>query len=257
MIELPSGVRHWPGLLDLDAQSQLLAEIREKTAKSPFFTPKMPKSGKEMSVRMTNFGALGWVTDKERGYRYQKSHPVSGDPWPDIPPLLMELWGKLSEYPHLPEACLVNYYEDDAKMGLHQDKDEQVFDAPVLSISLGNECLFRVGSSNCPSKARWKNEFLSVYCKRRCYDAFRPCSFGLSRGGQNLPQHQQFVEKWRADQFNPTAGYTSPGLSLFLGPLIAHGFHPHREAVDHQQSSNQSLSRTSNFFDCLQCLHGS
>ena len=152
MIELPSGVRHWPGLLNLDIQTQLLAEIREKTAKSPLFTPKMPKTGKKMSVRMTNFGALGWVTDKDRGYRYQESHPVTGDPWPDIPPLLMELWGKLSDYPHLPEACLVNYYEDDAKMGLHQDKDEQVFDAPVLSISLGNECLFRVGSSNYPSK---------------------------------------------------------------------------------------------------------
>jgi len=85
------------------------------------------------------------VTDKERGYRYQPTHPQTGRPWPAIPPELMALWQKLAGYSKPPEACLVNFYTDDAKMGLHQDKDENELAAPVLSISLGNSCLFRVG----------------------------------------------------------------------------------------------------------------
>ena len=105
----------------------------------------MPGTGKQMSVRMTNCGALGWVTDKERGYRYQDVHPQTGRPWPAIPSELMDLWENLAGYDKPPEACLVNFYSDDAKMGLHQDKDESDLKAPVLSISLGNTCLFRVG----------------------------------------------------------------------------------------------------------------
>ncbi len=100
-----------------------------------------------MSVRMTNAGPLGWVTDKEGGYRYQATHPESGRPWPDIPDSLLNLWAKLADYPHPPEACLINYYGEDARMGLHQDKDEAQFDYPVLSISLGDDGLFRMGGS--------------------------------------------------------------------------------------------------------------
>ena len=98
-----------------------------------------------MSVRMTNCGALGWVTDKERGYRYQPTHPVTGDPWPPIPEALLRLWETVSGYSEPPEACLVNFYTDTAKMGLHQDRDEANLEAPVVSVSLGDECLFRVG----------------------------------------------------------------------------------------------------------------
>jgi alkylated DNA repair protein (DNA oxidative demethylase) len=98
-----------------------------------------------MSVRMTNCGPLGWVTDKERGYRYQATHPETGKPWPPIPPLLLDLWDGVADYPFPPQACLVNYYTGSAKMGLHQDKDEEDFSAPVLSVSLGDTGLFRVG----------------------------------------------------------------------------------------------------------------
>ena len=112
---------------------------------APLFVPAMPRTGKEMSVRMTNCGALGWVTDKARGYRYQDTHPVTGDPWPPIPNRLLALWDSVSGYPHPPEACLVNFYDAGAKMGLHQDRDEQEFGAPVVSLSLGDACLFRVG----------------------------------------------------------------------------------------------------------------
>lgn len=147
MLALPEGVRHWPAKLDLIQQVSLLEEIRERVKSAPLFTPRMPKNGKEMSVRMTNFGDLGWVTDQEHGYRYQSYHPVTQKPWPDIPQSLLDLWAELSNHTSLPQACLVNFYKDDALMGMHQDRDEQTFDAPVLSVSLGNDCLFRVGGT--------------------------------------------------------------------------------------------------------------
>ena len=142
---LPAGIRFIPAALDPEAQRALLDDIRAVVAQAPLFTPAMPRTGKEMSVRMTNCGALGWVTDKARGYRYQDTHPVTGDPWPPIPNRLLALWDSVSGYPHPPEACLVNFYDAGAKMGLHQDRDEQEFGAPVVSLSLGDACLFRVG----------------------------------------------------------------------------------------------------------------
>jgi alkylated DNA repair protein (DNA oxidative demethylase) len=96
---------------------------------------------------MTNCGTLGWVTDRDGGYRYQANHPVTGNPWPPIPRRLMELWTEVSDYPHEPQACLVNFYSDSARMGLHQDRDEKDFSAPVVSVSLGDDCLFRVGGT--------------------------------------------------------------------------------------------------------------
>lgn len=144
---LPGGVRHIPFYLDLPAQEALVEAIRDVVRAAPLYVPAMPKTGKPMSVRMTNCGALGWVTDKERGYRYQPTHPLTGEPWPPIPEMLHRLWREVSGYDFPPEACLVNFYTDNAKMGLHQDRDEEEFAAPVVSISLGDDCLFRVGGS--------------------------------------------------------------------------------------------------------------
>lgn len=140
------GVVHWPGRLAPMEQAALLAELRAVARKAPFFQPRMPKTGKPFSVRMTNCGPLGWVSD-ERGYRYQPEHPETGEPWPIMPAPLLDLWSELSGYPHPPEACLVNFYAGGAKMGLHQDRDEQEFDAPVLSVSLGDAAIFRIGGA--------------------------------------------------------------------------------------------------------------
>ncbi|MFJ7355124.1 alpha-ketoglutarate-dependent dioxygenase AlkB family protein [Phyllobacterium sp. NPDC097923] len=145
MLQLAPGIRYFPDYLDLTEQAALVDEIRSIVAEAPLYIPAMPKTGKEMSVRMTNCGALGWVTDKERGYRYQAVHPVTQKPWPAIPSRLLTLWEKVGNYPLAPEACLVNFYAETAKMGLHQDRDEQNFSAPVVSISLGDSCLFRFG----------------------------------------------------------------------------------------------------------------
>jgi alkylated DNA repair protein (DNA oxidative demethylase) len=148
-----AGLRIVPGYLDRGAQERLLAAIREVMAEAPLYSPRMPRSGQPMSVRMTNCGPLGWMTD-EQGYRYQATHPVTGAPWPSIPGLLMEAWKELSGCPRPPQACLVNFYGPGARMGLHQDRDEEDFHAPVVSLSLGDTCLFRVGGTTRQSPTR-------------------------------------------------------------------------------------------------------
>lgn len=140
----PAGFRFYPGHFDRDGQVELLATVRAVLQAAPLFTPRMPKSGRPFSVRMSNCGPLGWVSD-ESGYRYQPSHPETGGPWPPMPSALMALWTSLSGFGEPPEACLINFYGPRAKMGLHQDRDELEFDAPVISISLGDSCLFRLG----------------------------------------------------------------------------------------------------------------
>ena len=148
MPELLSGIRHLPEYLDRARQEALVGIIRTIVAEAPLYVPIMPVTGKPMSVRMTNCGSLGWVTDKERGYRYQPMHPATGRPWPAIPSELLDIWNDVSGCDKPPEACLVNFYSDEARMGLHQDKDENDLKAPVVSISLGNACLFRLGGVN-------------------------------------------------------------------------------------------------------------
>ena len=144
---LPPGLVYLPDHFDADAQAALVADIRAVVAAAPLFVPEMPRTGKPMSVRMTNCGPLGWVTDRTGGYRYQPTHPVTEDPWPAIPQALLDLWTEVSGCARPPEACLVNFYDDTAKMGLHQDRDETDFSAPVVSVSLGDQCLFRIGGT--------------------------------------------------------------------------------------------------------------
>ena len=141
---MPEGLTHHSGLLDHDTQNALVAALRVAVQEAPLFTPVMPRTGRPFSVRMTNLGPLGWVSDRA-GYRYQPMHPETSQPWPAMPEVLLELWQRLANYPHPPEACLVNFYSAGAKMGLHQDKDEDDFNAPVVSVSLGDTAVFRYG----------------------------------------------------------------------------------------------------------------
>lgn len=141
-----AGFRFYPGYLDRGRQERLLLAIRQVCAAAPLYTSRMPKSGRPMSVRMSNCGALGWLSD-ERGYRYEPLHPETARPWPAIPDMLRTIWAEVADYPHPPEACLINAYAATAKMGLHQDRDEEDFAAPVVSLSLGDSCLFRIGGN--------------------------------------------------------------------------------------------------------------
>ena len=119
-----------------------------RVGEAPFYRPRMPGNGKPFSVEETNFGPLGWVSDK-KGYRYQAQHPVTGQSWPDIPASLTKLWDEIADaaYPGSggPQCCLVNLYRAGARMSLHQDKDEEALSAPVVSVSLGDEAVFRIG----------------------------------------------------------------------------------------------------------------
>ena len=137
-----SGAAYFPAALDQAAQSALVEDIRAILRVAPLVQPMTP-SGKPMSVRMSAAGDYGWVTDR-KGYRYQRRHP-DGQNWPAIPLSLSSLWQKYSNSERAPQCCLVNWYGPEAKMGLHQDKDEADFQWPVVSVSLGDDGLFRIG----------------------------------------------------------------------------------------------------------------
>lgn len=137
------GFLYWPGRLDGAAQKALLVELETALAAAPPYRPVTP-GGRPFSVRMSNLGPLGWVSDRA-GYRYQPTHPETGQPWPPIPASLLSLWSELTGAPP-PDACLVNRYDADARMGLHQDRDEADLTQPVLSVSLGDTAVFRIGA---------------------------------------------------------------------------------------------------------------
>jgi alkylated DNA repair protein (DNA oxidative demethylase) len=148
------GIRLWPGWLDRPAQEAMLADIRAVVAAAPLVAPVTP-GGRQMSVRMTAAGRLGWVTDR-KGYRYDPHHP-QGMAWPPIPASVLDVWRALTGLDRDPDCCLVNFYAEGARMGLHQDRDEGDFSFPVLSISLGDEALFRIGGveRSAPTQSVW------------------------------------------------------------------------------------------------------
>lgn len=145
-MELQPGLFLFSGYFDRPSQEALSEEIRALVKTAPLFQPKMPKTGKPLSVKMSNCGSLGWVADKQ-GYRYQSNHPTTQQPWPPMPERLQLLWQDVARSDLGSEACLINYYDSGAKMGLHQDRDENMFDAPVVSVSLGDDCRFRIGTT--------------------------------------------------------------------------------------------------------------
>jgi alkylated DNA repair protein (DNA oxidative demethylase) len=144
--EIAPGVRLWSGALDASEQGLLVNDVLQRAQDAPFYRPQMPRSGKPFSVEETNFGSMGWYSDIS-GYRYEARHPLTQRAWPPIPEILLELWRKTTGYRAPPECCLVNLYRAGARMGLHQDRDEAALDAPVLSVSLGDDALFRIGGT--------------------------------------------------------------------------------------------------------------
>ncbi|MEM7620691.1 MAG: alpha-ketoglutarate-dependent dioxygenase AlkB [Pseudomonadota bacterium] len=147
------GFQHLPDYLTSQHQSDIIKILHTVLHQAPVFIPTMPRTGKPFSVKMSNCGSLGWVSDQTSGYRYQPRHPDTDQPWPKMPEFFLKLWNEITAYPHLPEACLINFYDKSAKMGLHKDCDEQDFSAPVLSISLGDSAIFRIGGKTRKDKA--------------------------------------------------------------------------------------------------------
>ncbi len=148
------GMALYPGLLDPSAQRALVADLRQVIADAPLFSP-LTGWGKPMSVRMTSAGRFGWYSDR-RGYRYIDRHP-SGCDWPPIPDRVLAIWRALCPAARAPDCCLINWYGPSARMGLHQDRDEADFSQPVLSVSLGDDGLFRIGNPERggPTESLW------------------------------------------------------------------------------------------------------
>lgn len=133
----------------LDVEEPLLAALAKIIEAAPFRYMITP-GGHQMSVAMTNCGSFGWVTDRT-GYRYDHLDPDSRQPWPEMPQVFLDLatWAarKAGYEKFGPDACLINRYDPGAKMGLHQDKDEKDFTAPIVSVSLGLPATFLFGGA--------------------------------------------------------------------------------------------------------------
>ncbi|QIE41032.1 alpha-ketoglutarate-dependent dioxygenase AlkB [Rhodobacteraceae bacterium SC52] len=148
------GVRVLPGFLGPQAQANLVQSLRLMVESAPLLR-QTTRRGQQLSVRMTAAGAMGWVSD-QRGYRYEPNHP-NGHPWPPVPDQLLEIWAALVPEARAPQSCLVNFYGEGARMGLHQDRDEADMSQPVVSLSLGDDGLFRVGGTTrkAPTQSAW------------------------------------------------------------------------------------------------------
>ena len=145
MDDFPQGFAHYPGYFSPPQQQVLIAAVKAGVERAPFYIPRMPRTGQPLSVAMSNFGSLGWVTDRDGGYRYDPIHPKTQKLWPDMPQALLDLWRDVTNFPQDPEACLINWYREGNKMGAHIDNDEQEARAPIVSVSLGDPALFRIG----------------------------------------------------------------------------------------------------------------
>ena len=150
------GFEIFKGLIGPDDQQALLNDLRQVEEVAPLFSPQTPY-GKPMSVQMTSAGKLGWISDR-RGYRYEDLHP-KGTPWPPIPDAILALWRELTGCQRDPDCCLINFYSEGARMGMHQDRDEADFSWPVVSVSLGDDGLFRIGNAQRGGKTEsvWLN----------------------------------------------------------------------------------------------------
>lgn len=153
-MKIIEGLDYFPNYLSEDQINLLLEDIDLALKKAPLFTPSMPKTGKELSVKMSNMGSVGWVSDKIIGYRYQDHHPFTKNKWLKISDNILDIWQKLTNLKELPDCCLINHYNKNAKMGLHVDNDEKNFSYPVLSISIGASALFRFGGTSRADKTK-------------------------------------------------------------------------------------------------------
>jgi alkylated DNA repair protein (DNA oxidative demethylase) len=137
-------------------QSELLPALHDVVAQAPF-RHMMTPGGHQMSVAMTNCGLVGWITDRT-GYRYAPTDPETARPWPAMPPSFRELARQAAAEAGFggfsPDACLINRYQPGARMSLHQDRDEQDFGAPIVSVSLGLPAIFLFGGLKRSDKPR-------------------------------------------------------------------------------------------------------
>ncbi|MBL8644444.1 MAG: alpha-ketoglutarate-dependent dioxygenase AlkB [Rhodospirillaceae bacterium] len=147
--QLPDGFILRADALDLDRQRALLAAIRTIEAAAPLAKLRT-KGGGLTSAAMTNCGEAGWWSDA-KGYRYERANPMTGRPWPAMPEVFRRTVAGVmaaSPWPGFdPDACLINFYSPEARMGLHQDRDEADFSHPIMTVCLGDDADFQIGGA--------------------------------------------------------------------------------------------------------------
>ncbi len=195
----PDGFKLLPGYFGPKAQRDLAEAVLQSFETAPLYQPTMPRTGAALSVQMSNFGPLGWISDQQ-GYRYEPTHPATGQPWVAMPQALLDLWDAVGHWPDPPQACLINWYRAGARMGLHVDADEDAKFAPVVSTSLGDRARFRLGG---PTRKDPTRSFMlssgDVVVLGR---ASRRCHHGVDRiypGTSTL-----LPESWRPGRINLT-----------------------------------------------------
>ncbi len=214
-VSITPGVEYFPGFLDRAAQEALRDEVLAILEVAPPFRPRMPRTGKPLSVLMSNCGALGWVSD-ERGYRYQATHPETGRPWPAIPSRLVAAFAAIAPGAPLPEACLINVYDSAARMGLHQDRDEE-----------------ELARSRGLILARRHSAFPRRRASTQCADPLLPARIGRcdvacgrepSRVPRRRPHHRRLLDppaSGRQDQSDAPAGDEGERVSAGYSSLDA------------------------------------
>lgn len=154
-MNLPPGLFHRPGLLDLEGQRAVLAAVRAVAQAAPFAHART--KGGMTSAAMTNAGSAGWWSDL-KGYRYETRNPVTGKSWPPMPEIFRDVVARAvadTPWPDFtPDACLINFYGEGAKMGLHQDRDEKDFTQPIVTVSLGDDGDFQIGGMTRSERAQ-------------------------------------------------------------------------------------------------------
>jgi DNA oxidative demethylase len=141
---LPEGVVSIRQAFD---SAKILATVQRVIDAAPLRHMHIP-GGKKMSVAMSNCGDVGWISNTT-GYAYSETDPDTDRAWPPMPALLADTATRLAAvagYDNFaPDACLINRYCVGAQMGLHQDRDEEDFSKPIVSLSLGLTATFMIG----------------------------------------------------------------------------------------------------------------
>jgi len=144
---LPDGLIYKENYLNIIQQEKIFDTIKILKKSAPF-RKLTTKSGKSFSAKITNCGDYGWWSDL-KGYRYTKTDPDTNLPWPPMPKYLLNTiknFVKTSNYKYFsPNSCLINFYESNDKMGIHQDKDEVNLKHPIITISIGASADFIIG----------------------------------------------------------------------------------------------------------------
>ena len=145
---------HLKQYLTIEQQQHLLTLSREVYMASPMWTP-TTKRGNRYSYQNTSCGKYGWISD-EKGYYYSQTNPVNQKPFPEIPSFINQLAVDVAKLvgfdSYLPETCLINYYKQSSRLGLHQDNSEKNLSAPIISISLGDDAVFMLGTKRYSDK---------------------------------------------------------------------------------------------------------